>query len=89
MGAREQFVGLKRYAKPTMDLRSQVLDKNTCKVVAAEYGLLVVDKEEEVATDKVSCTDHNCAGVSCCRVSRGLLIQLEHSTDWFCSFCSL
>lgn len=31
----------------------QVLDKNTCKLVAGEYGVLVVDKEEAAATDKV------------------------------------
>jgi hypothetical protein len=28
---------------------AQVLDKNTCKLVAAEYDVVVVDKEEEGA----------------------------------------
>jgi len=40
------------FMKGIMLSMNQVLDKNTCKVVAAEYGLLVVDKEEEVPTDK-------------------------------------
>ncbi len=29
----------------------QVLDKNTCKLVAGEYDMLVVDKEEVSVTD--------------------------------------
>jgi hypothetical protein len=32
----------------------QALDKNTCKLVAGEFNVLVVDKAEEAVTDKVS-----------------------------------
>jgi hypothetical protein len=34
----------------------QALDKNTCKLVAGEFNVLVVDKAEAAVTDKVSVT---------------------------------
>jgi len=39
------------FMKGIMLSMNQVLDKNTCKVVAAEFNLLVVDKEEVEVTD--------------------------------------
>jgi hypothetical protein len=40
------------FMKGIMLSMNQVLDKNTCKLVAGEYGLLVVDKEEAGVTDQ-------------------------------------